>query len=93
MAKTKGEMIPGKRYRGYGFINDYKEFCFEPERTGSHAGQIKEVVVRDGIRVSESKKLVIVKLNIDRQPDKLAYLKVLARMYNVLSNIFQEYEF
>ena len=86
-------MIPGKRYRGYGFINDYKEFCFEPERTGSHAGQIKEVVVRDGIRVSESKKLVIVKLNIDRQPDKLAYLKVLARMYNVLSNIFQEYEF
>lgn len=93
MAKTKGEMIPGKRYRGYGFINDYKEFCFEPERTGSHAGQIKEVVVRDGIRVSESKKLVIVKLNIDRQPDKLAYLKVLARMYNVLSDIFQEYEF
>ena len=86
-------MIPGKRYRGYGFINDYKEFCFEPERTGSHAGQIKEVVVRDGIRVSESKKLVIVKLNIDRQPDKLAYLKVLARMYNVLSDIFQEYEF
>ena len=93
MAKTKGEMIPGKRYRGYGFINDYKEFCFEPEHTGAHAGQIKEVVVRDGIRVSESKKLIIVKLNIDKQSDKLQYLKELARAYNQLAKIFQEYDF
>ena len=92
MAKTKGEMVPGKRYRGWGFINNYKEFCFEPEQTGSHAGQIREICVREGIRVSESKRLVIVKLNIEKQSNKASYFKELARMYNILSKIFQEYE-
>lgn len=93
MAKTKGEMVPGKRYRGWGFINNYKEFCFEPEQTGSHAGQIKEVCVREGIRVSESKRLIIVKLNIEKQGSRLEYLKELTKMYNQLSKIFQEYDF
>ena len=92
MAKTKGEMIPGKRYRGWGFINGYKEFCFEPEQTGSHAGQIKEVCVHEGVRVSESRKLVIVKLNIEKQTDKAGYFKELARMYNTVSKIFKEYD-
>lgn len=85
-------MIPGKRYRGYGFINEFKEFCFEPEQTGAHEGREKSVCVRDGVRVSETKNLVIVKFNIEKQSEKTSYFGTLTRIYNVICKIFQEYD-
>lgn len=90
--KTKETMIPGKRYRGYGFINEYKEFCFEPEDTGAHAGREKSICVRQGVRVSQTKNLVIVKFNVEREEKKLNYIKKLANIYNVITKIFKEYE-
>lgn len=90
--KTKETMIPGKRYRGYGFINEFKEFCFEPEQTGAHEGREKSVCVRDGVRVSETKNLVIVKFNIEKQSEKTTYFGMLTRIYNVICKIFQEYD-
>lgn len=90
--KTKETMIPGKRYRGYGFINEYKEFCFEPEETGAHAGREKSICVRQGVRVSQTKNLVIVKFNVEREEKKLNYIKKLATIYNVITQIFKEYE-
>ena len=92
MPKTKEQMIPGKRYRGYGFINEYKEFCFEPEQTGAHEGREKSVCVRDGVRVSATKNLVIVKFNLEKEDDKVNYFKKLTKIYNTISNIMQEYE-
>ena len=92
MAKTKEQMIPGRRYRGYGFINEYKEFCFEPEQTGAHEGREKAICVRDGVKVSATKKLVIVKFNLEKEDDKVNYFKKLTKIYNTISNIMQEYE-
>lgn len=92
MPKTKEQMIPGKRYRGYGFINEYKEFCFEPEQTGAHEGREKSVCVRDGVRVSATKNLVIVKFNLEKQDDKTAYIKRLVQIYNTISKIIRDYE-
>ena len=85
-------MIPGKRYRGYGFINEYKEFMFEPEETGAHAGREKSVCVRDGVRVSQTKNLVIVKFNVEREEKKLDYIKKLAKIYNIITQIFKDYD-
>ena len=92
MPKTKEQMIPGKRYRGYGFINEYKEVCFEPEQTGAHEGREKSVCVRDGVRVSEKKNLVIVKFNLEKQEEKSAYIKRLVQIYNTISTIINDYE-
>lgn len=92
MPKTKEQMIPGKRYRGYGFINEYKEFCFEPEQTGAHEGREKSVCVRDGVRVSATKNLVIVKFNLEKQEEKSAYIKRLVQIYNTISTIINDYE-
>ena len=92
MPKTKEQMIPGKRYRGYGFINEYKEFCFEPEQTGAHEGREKSVCVRDGVRVSATKNLVIVKFNLEKQEEKSAYIKRLVQIYNTISKIIRDYE-
>ena len=92
MPKTREQMIPGKRYRGYGFINEYKEFCFEPEQTGAHEGREKSVCVRDGVRVSATKNLVIVKFNLEKQEEKSAYIKRLVQIYNTISKIIRDYE-
>ncbi len=92
MPKTKEQMIPGKRYRGYGFINEYKEFCFEPEQTGAHEGREKSVCVRNGVRVSQTQKLIIVKFNLEKQDDKSAYIKRLVQIYNTISKIIRDYE-
>lgn len=92
MPKTKEQMIPGKRYRGYGFINEYKEFCFEPEQTGAHEGREKSVCVRNGVRVSATKNLVIVKFNLEKQEEKSAYIKRLVQIYNTISTIINDYE-
>ena len=92
MPKTREQMIPGKRYRGYGFINEYKEFCFEPEQTGAHEGREKSVCVRNGVRVSQTQKLIIVKFNLEKQDDKTAYIKRLVQIYNTISKIIREYE-
>ena len=92
MPKTKEQMIPGKRYRGYGFINEYKEFCFEPEQTGAHEGREKSVCVRNGVRVSQTQKLIIVKFNLEKQDDKTAYIKRLVQIYNTISKIIRDYE-
>jgi hypothetical protein len=90
--KTKEQMKPGKRYRGYGFINEYKEFCFEPEDTGAHAGREKSICVCEGIRVSETKNFILVKFNLEKREKKLEYLAELAKIYNHLTRIIQKYE-
>lgn len=90
--RKKEQMEPGKRYRGYGFINEFKEFCFEPELTGSRAGREKVICAREGIRVSETKKLIIVKFNIQKEDKKELYFKELARVYNEITKILQRYD-
>lgn len=93
MAKLeKKNMIVGKRYRGYGAINEYGEFCFEPEETGAHAGREKLICVSNGIRVSETKNLILVKFNLEKQTDKLLYFKMLTSVYNEINKIIQKYD-
>ena len=93
MAKLeKKNMIVGKRYRGYGALNEYGEFYFEPEETGAHAGREKIICFKNGIRISETKNLIIVKFNLEKQNDKLAYLKMLTSMYNEINKIIQKYD-
>lgn len=86
-------MEPGKRYRGYGWLNEYKEFCFEPEETGSRAGVIKPISSKDGVSLSATKKLLLVKVNLNISKDKTAILKELMMKMNVLFKMIREYDF
>ena len=92
MAKIKETMLPGKRYRGYGFINEYKEFCFEPEDTGSRAGVIKQIAVREGVSLSETKTLLLIKIKVDKAPTRLELLKSVSNAYNTIVKLLKEYE-
>ncbi|MBQ5712871.1 MAG: hypothetical protein IIV77_00035 [Bacteroidaceae bacterium] len=92
MAKTRETMIPGKRYRGYGFVNEFKEFCFEPENTGSREGVIKAICTRDGIGVSETREHLLIRIKMRKCPNLLERIKELSKVYNQLLKIFREYE-
>ena len=92
MERKRENMEPGKRYRGYGFINEFKEFCFEPEQTGAHAGREKCICVRDGVRCTETKNLLLFKFNLEKENSKDAYFKAIAKVYNTIVNILKDYE-
>lgn len=92
MAKTKETMVPGKRYRGYGYVNEYKEFCFEPENTGSREGVIKAICSREGVGISETQKYLLIRIKMPKCTNLLDRLKELAKVYNQIVKIFREYE-
>lgn len=85
-------MLPGRRYRGYGFINEYKEFCFEPEDTGSRAGVIKQIAVREGVSLSETKTLLLIKIKVEKAPTRLELFKSVSDAYNTIVKLLKEYE-
>lgn len=82
----------GKRYRGYGTLNEYGEFTFEPENTGSRAGVIKHVVNRNGVGVSHSKEYVIVHFKVKRGIGFLNYVTEIGKKVNELFRILKEYD-
>lgn len=92
MTKTKETMVPGKRYRGYGYVNEYKEFCFEPENTGSRAGVIKAICNREGVGISETQNYLLIRIKMPKCTNLLDRLKELAKVYNQIVKIFREYE-
>lgn len=94
MAKRfiKEEMEPGKRYKGYAFINEYKQFCFEPEATGSQAGREKIVMSKDGVTIKKTKNLLIVNLKLDRNLSEAEMARLLMDKFNIAFNFLKDYE-
>lgn len=90
--KQKGEMVPGKRYRGYGYINEFKEFSFEPENTGSRAGVIKAVTQRDGVNVSHSRSFILLRLKVPKSTNKMEVIQTVMRKVNTIIKILKEYD-
>lgn len=83
----------GVKYRGYGLLNEFGEFEFVPEDTGSRIGKVKAVTSGDGYSVSSTKKFVLVHLKVERELDKLDRVKKILRLTNILIDIFRKYEF
>lgn len=92
MKKKKSEMIPGKRYRGWGFLNEYREFCFEPEETGSREGVIKQICSRDGISLSETKGNLLIRVKVPKEPNKAILVSNILRKVNSISKLIYEYD-
>lgn len=91
--KKEKDLKPGIKYRGYGYINTYGEFIFEPEDTGARIGQIKQVTSGDGYSVSTSKKWVLCHIKIERNIGMVSRIKNFLNITNKLITIFKEYDF
>lgn len=85
-------MEVGKRYRGYGVLNEYGEFNFEPENTGARAGIIKQIVVRDGVNLSHTKDNIIVHMKIRKSSNQRDYLRDIMQKVDVLLGLLREYD-
>lgn len=91
--KTKKDLIPGKRYRGWGTLNEYGEFVFEPEETGSKAGVVKQILSRDDITLSHTSKYVLIRLKLMKTDQKSELIASLMKKYNEITSILLQYEF
>lgn len=91
--KFKKNMEPGKRYRGYGFINEYNEFCFEPENTGSRAGLVKQITVRDGVSLSHTRDNLLIHIKVQKSHDVVTLLRNVMSKFNIIGKLIQEYDF
>ncbi len=87
-------MKPGVRYRGYGFINDYREFCFQPEATGSQAGREKVVKnwLEEMMTVKETKNYLIVTMKEPKEAQESERIKDFMRKFNLIFNFLKDYE-
>lgn len=87
----KIDFVVGQKVKGYGVLNEFGEFEFTPEQTGSRAGQIKQLKQGDGYAISYSKKRVIVHLNIAKG-NSLSMIKELMGKVSAVILAFKNYE-
>lgn len=85
-------MEVGKRYRGYGYYNEFGEFCFEPENTGARAGVVKQVATRDGVSLSHSRDNIIIHAKLPKRVSFSEYFKEISRMCDTIINLIKEYD-
>ena len=90
--KEKVEMVPGKRYRGYGFLNEFREFCFEPEAVGSQADRIKQVVQKEGVTLSYSKQHILLRVKLKRGLTAMALAQELMTKFQLIIKWLKEYD-
>lgn len=94
MKLRKEEMKPGVKYKGYGFINEFKEFCFQPEATGSQAGREKMVKAWPDamVTVKETKNYLIVTMKEPKSNNEASRARSLMQKFNLLFNFLRKYE-
>lgn len=92
MSKKKIDLQPGVKYKGYGFVNEYGEFEFTPEQTGSRKGQKRFIKTGDRYTVSETRDLVIVHISVPKVTPKLKLVKDYLEVVNQTLLIIKDYE-
>lgn len=67
MEKQKLQLEPGKRYKGYFWINDYGEIQVKPTAAGTKPMNMKIVLETNLFTLYESKNLFKVSLKIEKK--------------------------
>lgn len=78
MAKQKINMKPGKKYHGYGYINEYGEMHFEPSQPSESKNRLKLVFSTDKYSIYETGCFYKISLKIPKEPERvIAYKKLM----------------
>ena len=89
----KLDMVVGKRYKGYGYKNEYGEFFFTPQQVGAHEGQVKLVTHGDDFTVKTSRNWIIFNFKLSRSRSVRELLTGLTRMTDQFIRVIMNYEF
>lgn len=92
--KQKRELQVGQKVRGYGLLNEYGEFDFIPEETGSRKGKIKVVKEGDHYKVSSTVNTIQILISLDRGTNlpKLVQLSLFMNYVNEVIQILKSYD-
>lgn len=93
MSKNKLDLEVGRKYRGYGYLNEYGEFNFEPENTGSRAGVIKGIASKSGVTLSHSKNFILVHFKIPKTESISGYFVEITKRVDILVKMLRDYDF
>lgn len=80
----------GQKVRGYGILNEFGEFDFVPEQTGSRSGRIRTIKSGDGFTLSHSTRNVFVHLTLPKS-DTLTLIKNLMNCVNNVIGALRNY--
>lgn len=90
--KQKLDLKPGIRYKGYGFINEYGEFEFSPEQTGSRQGQKKCIKTGANYSVYSTRDLLIIHITQKKKEEKIQLMNEYLQTVNETLKIIRDYE-
>lgn len=82
-------MTPGKRYKGYGSINEFGEFDFTPSQVGSKPDQKKIIKETDDYTLYETKNFVLTSIRV---PKTLTVFKRILFLLSIVDNIVTEFK-
>lgn len=90
--RKKIDLEQGKKYKGYGLLNEYGEFEFIPENTGAHKGRRK--LLREGANYSvyTSREACTVRITVKKQSNVLGMVKEFLSICDTVITILRTYE-
>lgn len=92
MRKQRMNLEVGKKYRGYGYLNEFGEFEFTPEQKGARQGQRKLLKEGDQYTISETTHSLVVHLTIPRKHRGIELLKEYMKLVNNVLVIIRDYD-
>lgn len=85
-------MTPGKRYKGYGSINEFGEFDFTPSQVGSKPDQKKIIKETDEYTLYETKNFVLTSIRVPKTLNVFKRIMFLLHTVDKIVSEFKKYE-
>lgn len=90
--KSTKELKPGVKYPGYGFINDFGEFQFQPSEVGSRQGQRKLLKSDADFTVYTTNNLLILHCSIERKLPRMGRIQKMMQIIDKFLSILKDYD-
>ena len=85
-------MLVGVRYKGYAVLNEFGEFEFTPENTGSQQGRQKVIKSGEDFSISETRTKLLIRLVIRKNKTQMENIFAVANIFDKILRIFRNYE-
>lgn len=89
----KIQMVPGKRYKGYAYLNEFGQIHFDPSQIGSRSEAKKLVTEKDDFSVYETKNFIVLHVRLVKILGVKEKVKSFLNVVNDILTILREYDF
>lgn len=93
MARKKMTLIPGKRYKGVGWLNEYGQVGFEPYQKAEKSRGMKVVKETDSFTLYESINCIKISVKIEKSKDKWEMVRGFMDAFTLAAKEVKNYNF